>query len=147
MITCTEKKPEAKFMKGVLTKFNFAYISGNDETQKRANVSLIIHYDHFLIQLEIINTSLGILAGELSSPCAAGHTLSLSRERNHSFLSAESKQENGKVKSKYITEVLHHLDKMLTALFACLFVCWLVFLRYLASDMTSPVEEQSLLTC
>lgn len=108
-------------MEGVFTKFNFAFISGNDETQKTANISLLIHYHHFLIQLEIIKNSLGNLAEELNSVCAVGHALSLSRERNHSFLNAESKQENGRVKSKYTTEVLDHLDKMLTALFVCLF--------------------------
>lgn len=56
MLTCTEKKTEAKFMKGIFTKFNFAYIIGNDETQKITNVSLLIPCDHFLNLLEILNT-------------------------------------------------------------------------------------------
>lgn len=43
-------------MKGIFTKFNFAYIIGNHETQKITNVSLLIPCDHVLILLEILNT-------------------------------------------------------------------------------------------
>lgn len=43
-------------MKRIFKKSTFEYTTANDEIQNRTNDSLLIHYDNFLIQLEITDT-------------------------------------------------------------------------------------------